>query len=150
MTKEPDIKVVAIDETHHWREDIQEAAGKIYRLYLVDFSTKTHIAEWTPSMFAWHICGVSHERIEDDDLYMDIYHGTSYTDESDYFSRSFLESRVVDEITGMDFSMHDWQDDGGYKEMMEDLAQALRESGYDVELKLHNMLFPNRKEGKNG
>ena len=42
-------KVVAIDQTSHWSERLQELCGKIETVYLVDCGFVTHCCELTPS-----------------------------------------------------------------------------------------------------
>ena len=41
--------VIKIDETEHWREDIQKQADKIFGVYLVDLTEPTHCCELSVS-----------------------------------------------------------------------------------------------------
>lgn len=70
----PEIYVVKIDETQYWREDIQEKAGKIYGIYLVDKSVETHLAELKAS---WYLYWLYNEveiadKFEDEDELFEI------------------------------------------------------------------------------
>lgn len=44
-----DFKVVLIDETEYWHEDIAKKAKKIWKVYFYDASEQTHCCELTPS-----------------------------------------------------------------------------------------------------
>lgn len=45
----PDFRVVKIDVTRHWCADIQQRAGRLWNVYLVDVSTRVYCCEMTPS-----------------------------------------------------------------------------------------------------
>lgn len=77
-------KIVKIDETRHWREDIA-AHGPIYGVYLYDEREHTYLCEMTPSYhlnFLYHTFGeqeVPEEIVElvegvySDDIYVHVH-----------------------------------------------------------------------------
>lgn len=44
-----DFKIVSIDQTKYWSDDIKKQVGKIYTVYLYDASVVTNCCELTPS-----------------------------------------------------------------------------------------------------
>ena len=131
-TVEPDFRVIAIEETEHWREDIVEITGRIWRLYLVDFNEYTYLCEVTPSVFAWHLYGVSENRIPDehDDIWADVWSGI-LLEESDYFRPAYAESKVIHEFENerdYDLSFYDWGSESGYREMIDSILEGYREA----------------------
>lgn len=45
----PQFKVVVIDETHFWSEEIQARVGKVFQAYLFDSNRHVYCCELTPS-----------------------------------------------------------------------------------------------------
>jgi len=45
----PEFRLVGIDETIHWREDIQAAAGRIINVYLFDTTSQHYLCSLTPA-----------------------------------------------------------------------------------------------------
>jgi hypothetical protein len=45
----PHFKIVVLDETEYWREEIVAKAGKIYGAYLFDANRHVNCCELTPS-----------------------------------------------------------------------------------------------------
>jgi hypothetical protein len=45
----PDFKLVELDETHHWSDEMQ-ARGKMLGVYLVDMNRHVYCCEMTPSL----------------------------------------------------------------------------------------------------
>lgn len=48
-------KLVTLDETKDWRDDVQERAGKVFATYLYDENRVTHCCEITPSFELYHL-----------------------------------------------------------------------------------------------
>lgn len=46
-----DIRVVAIDETQHWNDEMKEKCGKIETVYIYDANVQTNCCEVTPSYY---------------------------------------------------------------------------------------------------
>lgn len=59
-------KVVAIDETNAWSEDIVAKAGKIEQVYLYDERVETFLCEMTPSYRLIPLYFVTEHRVDDD------------------------------------------------------------------------------------
>lgn len=72
----PDIIVVKFDETRHWREDIQEKAGKIFSYYVINRSEITHLAETNGSYY----CHFLYNRVENTQNFL-VGEGEDYSDE---------------------------------------------------------------------
>ncbi len=74
-------KVVEIDETHYWADDIVAKAGKLFGVYLYDERVQTFMAELTPSYcltFLYtntenHVDDDTHEEIIRNEIYEPIY-----------------------------------------------------------------------------
>lgn len=60
------IRIVKIDETQHWRADIQAACGKLWGVYVYDDTARTFCCELTPSR-ELVFCGSTWERSPDDE-----------------------------------------------------------------------------------
>jgi hypothetical protein len=61
-------KIVVIDETHHWIDDIQKRAGAVWHAYLFDSLRHVHCCEITPSYELWPIYATAWNRTENDEL----------------------------------------------------------------------------------
>lgn len=62
----PDFRILKVDETYHWREDIRQAAGTILSVYLVDVSSRTYCCEPTPS-YELELVGYTWTRIQEEE-----------------------------------------------------------------------------------
>ena len=61
----PDFRVVKLDDTKYWHEDIVALAGRIWSVYLVDVSTYVYCCELTPS-YCLEFIGSTWERSPED------------------------------------------------------------------------------------
>jgi hypothetical protein len=68
---EPDFYVVKLEETENWRDDIQEKAGKIWGVYLLDKSEITHLASIQGSYYLYWLYNIveNYEDFDDDELF---------------------------------------------------------------------------------
>lgn len=62
----PHFKVVAIDETRDWRDDMVAKCGRLYGLYLFDVNRHVHCCELTPSYEMHFIETVAANFIDDE------------------------------------------------------------------------------------
>ena len=60
------LRIVALDETPYWAEDIVAKAGKIQRVYLYDAAVQVHMAEITPSCCLTPLYFITEKEIDDD------------------------------------------------------------------------------------
>jgi len=72
----PDIIVVKFDETHHWREDIKEKAGKIFSYYIINRNEITYLAETKGSYY----CHFLYNRVENYKNFL-VGEGDDYSEE---------------------------------------------------------------------
>jgi hypothetical protein len=77
------LKVVVLDETQYWREDIAKEAGKLFGVYLYDASRGVYACELTPSHELWFLYTTSENPLSDE-LYEAIVEGDSYTEPVSY------------------------------------------------------------------
>ncbi len=59
-------KVVAIDETQGWSDEIVKEAGKVFQVYLFDESTCVNLCEITPSFRLVPLYFTTENRVSDD------------------------------------------------------------------------------------
>jgi hypothetical protein len=65
----PDFKLVELDETHHWSDEVQ-ARGRVYGVYLVDMNRHTYCCELTPSLELIYLySNTEAKRKKDDDAF---------------------------------------------------------------------------------
>ena len=84
-------KVVAIDQTRHWDEQLQKLAGKIEAVYLVDCAFVTHCCELTPSYALTPLYYIAEEEVSDN-IKEIIDAELSNEDETQYFHLTFINS----------------------------------------------------------
>lgn len=60
------LKVVEIDETQYWSDDIVAKAGKLFGVYLYDERVETFMAELTPSYCLTFLYTNTENRVDDD------------------------------------------------------------------------------------
>lgn len=63
------LKLVAIDETQYWKDDIVAKTGKISQVFLYDERVHTHLCEVTPSYSLTSVGYFVTEKQVDDDTY---------------------------------------------------------------------------------
>jgi hypothetical protein len=114
-----DIRVVAIDETRHWSQDIQDACGKIETVYMYDSAVQTHCCEITPSYELTPLYYVTEKEISDE-LFDSM--------RNEEMNEIYMHCRVVDELEsisseqGFDFES---SEDDEYKEEFESARDYL-------------------------
>ncbi|MEK6829810.1 MAG: hypothetical protein AABY15_06855 [Nanoarchaeota archaeon] len=64
--KTVNMRVVAIDETAHWRADIAKACGKIETVYMYDANQHTHCCELAPSYYLIPLYSIASNEISDE------------------------------------------------------------------------------------
>ena len=75
------LRLVAIDETEHWREDIVAACKKIKAVYMYDENQHTHLCEAAPSHYLIHLYNFADTDEEiSDEMYDNIYDGNGDED----------------------------------------------------------------------
>lgn len=65
----PDFRLVAIDETRYWSEEITKHTGRIAAVYLINFAEVTHCCEITPSYWAEFVCNIFENYFREPDGY---------------------------------------------------------------------------------
>jgi len=128
----PKFRVVAIDETEHWSDDIK-AQGKVWGVYLVDMNRYTYCCELTPSLelhFLYYVAipkkRTKDRKVADDfqDLVDENYphSDTSYVGTNQKFSR----------IRKVDLTESDKKTlaDEGYEVLHKDVVEYLRANHY--------------------
>lgn len=68
------LRLVLIDETRDWNEDIAKACGKIMRPYLYDANQHTYCCEVTPSYTLYPLPSIAENEISDE-VYDDVMEG---------------------------------------------------------------------------
>ena len=61
-----DIRVVAIDETRHWTEELQKVCGTIKTVYMYESSVVTRLCEPTPSYYLTPLYYVIENEVSDE------------------------------------------------------------------------------------
>ena len=106
----PNLYIFGQDETHYWREDIAEEAGKIIAFYLVDMNVVTHLCSFTPSYWAGLITYNTQNDVSED-TWNNILGELQAIDPWDYYSNLPGEDKMykcVDEkVAGATFDSVD-------------------------------------------
>lgn len=91
------MKIVPIDTTEYWRDDIKEKAGRIIEMLAFNPEIATHIASLQPSFFLLHVNFVTENEV-DDETYGNIQENMDY--DGDYFSSWVLRApgKVYDDV----------------------------------------------------
>ncbi len=125
----PKFKVVRINETSNWREDIAKKAGKIFGIYLYDESRTTNCCEVTPS-YEMHFLNSMAETLSDDDeereIQLDeIEEGDIHTERVRYFHSVSIDKlsdkdkgNVYSE--GYDIDKEEYETEEDYRSLVED------------------------------
>lgn len=114
-----DIRVVAIDETRHWSQSIQDACGKIETVYMYDTAVQTHCCEITPSYELTPLYYVTEKEISDE------LHSDMMNEDMDAI---YMHCNVVDELEsisseqGFDFESAESEE---YKDSFEEAREYL-------------------------
>ena len=85
----PLLRLVYLDETEYWQEDIVKFAGRIAGVYLYNAHLQTFCCEITPS-YEMHLVGYLTEHTVNDDIQMKMQEAT------DTGQVSYIHSRQVD------------------------------------------------------
>lgn len=87
----PDFRLVAIDETRNWAEDITQHTGRIAGVYLINFAEVTHCCEITPSYWAEFVCNIFEHDFREPDGYdsgKPIWDDSAFEGDPEYKTRS--------------------------------------------------------------
>jgi len=116
-----DIRVVAIDETRHWKDEIQALCGNIKTVYVYDASVETFCAEITPSYYLTPLYYVIENEVSDE--VRDMVNENLVNEEPIY-----IHCRVVDKLesvpTKNNFEFDNSESDE-YKENFEEVREYL-------------------------
>lgn len=89
-------RIVLLDETEYWREDIAKQAGKIFGVYFFNPAEVTHLCELTPSYALWPLSSVAENLPEDEDerevFYQNMEDGDSCERTVKYFHCHTIDS----------------------------------------------------------
>ena len=86
------LRLVVLNETEFWREDIQKACGKINRVYLFDSNQHTYCCEMTPSYTLIPLASfaVSENEVSEE-MYEELLKGDSLNSEIMYMHVSSVD-----------------------------------------------------------
>jgi hypothetical protein len=88
-----DIRLVAIDETSYWRDDIAQAAGQLWGVYVYDAHDRTYCCELTPSRLLVRVYTATRESVSED-VYDLILEGNCESDSHFYMHVSAVEKLI--------------------------------------------------------
>ena len=89
----PNLIVVNFDETHLWKDEIQEKAKKIFGYYLINISEITHCAELAGSYYCYSL----YNRVENTEEFI-----VKNSTEQEYSDELFeIENNTVDDDPNM-------------------------------------------------
>ena len=92
------LKVVEIDETHGWSDDIVAKAGRLFGVYLYDERVQTFMAELTPS-YCLTFLYTNTENHVDDDTHEEIMNSENH-------ESTYLHVHSVDQMKSIDLRGH--------------------------------------------
>lgn len=114
-----DIRVITINETRLWNDEIQKACGKIETVYMYDKTVQTNCCEITPSYDLTPLYYITEKSISDE-IYSEM--------ESQEKESIYMHCAVVDELDSIsseqDFDFENSEDEE-YKENFEDVREYL-------------------------
>ena len=114
-----EFRVVAIDETRYWSEEIQKACGTIKAVYMYDSSVTTNLCEITPSYELTPLYYITENDISDE------LHGEMASEDMESI---YMHCNVVDDLesieteNGFDFES---SEDEEYKDGFEEVREYL-------------------------
>jgi hypothetical protein len=88
--KTVDLRVVAIDETFGWKDEIQKACGKIKTVYFFDAKQVTCLCEPTPSYCLYPLYSYAENEISEE-MQDDLQEGDNQNTEPRYFHCSGID-----------------------------------------------------------
>lgn len=65
----PDYRVIAVDETHGWADEIVAITGRIAGVYVVNFAEVTHLCSLEGSYWGEFLCNITENYIREPDGY---------------------------------------------------------------------------------
>lgn len=80
----PNIWCVIIEESAFWAEDIQEKAGRLFGVYLVDKNVNTYLCEMAPSYYLEFVETVTDNEVSEE-TYEEICYWSSVEDQNAYY-----------------------------------------------------------------
>lgn len=72
-TAKPDFRLLLVDETEHWCEDIRNRAGRLFGVYIFDFNRHVHLCDISPSYECFFITTVFSNDIKDNIEYENLF-----------------------------------------------------------------------------
>lgn len=115
-----DIRVVAIDETHHWKKELQDICGTIKTVYMYDSSVTTNCCEITPSYALTPLYYIAENEISDE-VHETLHNELANEEEVRYFHCNVIDELQSEEYHGnFDFvSSEDEEYNEGWEEAKE-------------------------------
>jgi hypothetical protein len=100
-------RVVAIDQTEYWSDEVKNMAGKIFTRYIYDDESATYCCEITPSRELNFLDFVADTYIEDEEarerLYDILMEAANDASPVDYYHVSYIDKKPYAVITADDF-----------------------------------------------
>ena len=90
------LRLVLLDQTTHWRDDIKQACGKIFTPYMYDENQHTYCCEITPSYTLYPLPSFSEKEISDE-IYDELLKGDSENTEPIYMHVSDVDKMKTKE-----------------------------------------------------
>lgn len=117
-----DLRVILIDETEYWTDEMKEACGKISCAYLYDNAVNTYCAEITPSKELHPLYYVTENEISDE-LHEEMLNTFNTTEEVRYMR--LLPEADRNEVKQKNFDFTDARSEE-YREEFEEMEEACR------------------------
>lgn len=117
-----DFRLVALDTTEYWSDEIKTAAGRIIEVFVVNANLHTHICSLSPSLWLDPVDFWTKNDI-DDDVWSDIQQWAS---DGDYYGLDVLNNPNVK--MGSDNFYHPKSDEL-YQERVEEILEHCRCNG---------------------
>lgn len=140
----PNIKLVAIEETGHWADEIAAVVGRVFGIYAYDERICTHLCSITPSYWLWFVENVFEKHFEDESPELQQIDVQSMTDlmyENGGERGGYYDCHDIDRIPdhlkielgacGFELGAHDDLDD--YEKRCDDLVGELCSNGISLD-----------------
>jgi hypothetical protein len=88
------LRLILLDETKGWREDIQKACGKILTPYMYDENQHTYLCEGRPSFTLYPLPSFAENEISDE-MHENLMDGDAENQESIYMHVSVVNSMTT-------------------------------------------------------
>lgn len=117
----PHFKIVAIETTSFWRDDLVEKTGKIWSTFLFDENRHVHLCSLTPSYELWFIEQLTEKEL-DEDTWELLFQ--SPDEEVGYYDVSMIDRKTADHFT--DLGQEPIPDGETYGEVLEYRLEQLK------------------------